>query len=261
MPTLILPPECRVGHALLQLDCVDSTNAEVKRRAAENAPDGLVVTARQQTAGRGRAGRSFHSPDGCGLYLSALLRPQLPPEGVSHLTAWTGVAVCDAIFTVCGIRPRIKWINDLIWNEKKLCGILTELLLRDGHPDGLVVGIGINVNHRPEDFPPELRATATSLSMELGHPVDMEELTRALILALDRLYADFPSQKEDYLRRYRAQCLTVGRPVRLITPAQTREAVALGIDEDFRLLVELPDGTREAVRAGEASVRGQNGYL
>lgn len=261
MSALILPPECRVGRALLRLDCVDSTNTEVKRQAARNAPDGLVVTAHRQTTGRGRAGRSFHSPEGCGLYLSALLRPQLPPDAAARITAWTAVAVCDAVEATCGLRPQIKWINDLIWNEKKLCGILTELLLRDGRPDGLVVGIGINVNHRPEDFPPELRATATSLSMELGHPVDMEELTRELILALDRLYADFPSQKEDYLRRYRAQCLTVGRPVRLITPAQTREAIALDIDEDFRLLVELPDGTREAVGAGEASVRGQNGYL
>lgn len=261
MSALVLPPECRVGRVLLRLDCVGSTNAEVKRLAAQDAPDGLVVTARRQTAGRGRAGRAFHSPEGCGLYLSALLRPQLPPDAAARITAWTAVAVCDAVEATCGLRPQIKWINDLIWNEKKLCGILTELLLRDGHPDGLVVGIGINVNHRPEDFPPELRATATSLSMELGHPVDMEELTRTLILALDRLYADFPSQKEDYLRRYRAQCLTVGRPVRLITPAQTREAVALGIDEDFRLLVELPDGTREAVHTGEASVRGQNGYL
>ena len=261
MSTLVLPPECRVGRTLLRLDCVDSTNAEAKRQAAENAPDGLVVTARRQTAGRGRAGRSFHSPEGCGLYLSALLRPQLPPDGAAHITAWTAVAVCDAIFSVCGVRPQIKWINDLILNEKKLCGVLTELLLRDGRPEGLVVGIGINVNHRPEDFPPELRASATSLAMELGHPVDMEKLTREVIVALDRLYASFPAGKEDYLRRYRAQCLTVGRPVRLITPAQTREAVALGIDEDFRLLVELPDGTREAVHTGEASVRGQNGYL
>ncbi len=261
MSSFVLPPECRVGRTLLRLDCVDSTNREIKRLAAQNAPDGLVVTARRQTAGRGRSGRTFHSPEGCGLYLSALLRPQLPPEAVAHLTAWTAVAVCDAIEAVCSIRPQIKWINDLILNEKKLCGILTELIVTDGRPDGVVVGIGINVNHRPEDFPPDLRDTATSLSMELGREVDMEELTHGLVLALDRLYAAFPAQKGDYLGRYRAGCLTVGRPVRLTTPAQTRQAVALGIDENFRLLVELPDGTREAVRTGEASVRGLHGYL
>ena len=261
MAPITLPPDGRVGSTRIQLDCVDSTNSEIKRLAAQNAPDGLVVTARRQTAGRGRAGRTFHSPEGCGLYLSALLHPQLPPEAVAHFTAWTAVAVCDAITSVCGVRPQIKWINDLILNEKKLCGVLTELLLADGRPAGLVVGIGINVNHRPEDFPPELRESATSLAMELGHSVDIEELTRALILALDCLYADFPVQRADYLHRYRAHCLTLGRPVRLITPTQEREATALDIDEDFRLLVELPDGTRQAVRTGEVSVRGPKGYL
>lgn len=261
MSALVLPPECRVGRTLLRLDCVDSTNREIRRLAVQDAPDGLVVTARRQTAGRGRSGRSFHSPKDCGLYLSALLRPQLPPEAAAHLTAWTAVAVCDAIESVCSLRPQIKWINDLILNGKKLCGILTELLVTNGRPDGVVVGIGINVNHRAEDFPPDLRDTATSLSMELGRDVDLESLTYALILALDRLYAAFPSQKESYLDRYRADCLTTGRPVLLTTPVQTREAVALGIDEDFRLLVELPDGTREAVRTGEASVRGLHGYL
>lgn len=261
MAPITLPPDCRVGSTRIQLDCVDSTNSEIKRLAVQNAPDGLVVTARRQTAGRGRAGRTFHSPEGCGLYLSALLHPQLPPEAVAHFTAWTAVAVCDAIACVCGVRPQIKWINDLILNEKKLCGVLTELLLTNGRPAGLVVGIGINVNHRPEDFPPELRESATSLAMELGHSVDMDALTRALILALDRLYADFPAQKADYLRRYRAACLTPGRPVRLITPTREREATALDIDEDFRLLVELPDGTRQAVRTGEVSVRGPKGYL
>lgn len=261
MSSFVLPPECRVGRTLVRLDCVDSTNREIKRLAAQNAPDGLVVTARRQTAGRGRSGRSFHSPEGCGLYLSALLRPQLPPEAVAHLTAWTAVAVCDAIQSVCRVRPQIKWINDLILNGKKLCGILTELLVTNGKPGGVVVGIGINVNHRTEDFPPELREQATSLSLELGHPVDVQALTRELILALDRLYAAFPAQKEDYLRRYRADCLTTGHPVLLTTPTHAREAVALDIDEDFCLLVELPDGTREAVRTGEASVRGLHGYL
>ena len=139
--------------------------------------------------------------------------------------------------------------------------MLTELLLTDGRPDALVVGIGINVNHRPEDFPPELRESAASLAMELGQTVDLEELTRALILALNRLYADFPAQRANYLRRYRADCLTLGRLVRLTTPTDWRDAVAVDIDEEFRLLVELPDGSREAVRTGEASVRGPNGYL
>jgi len=106
---------------------IDSTSSECKRRAAQGVPEGLVITAEEQTGGRGRAGRSFQSPKGCGLYLSALLRPRLPAEQVVDITAWAAVAACDAVESACGVRPRIKWTNDLILNGKKLAGILSEL--------------------------------------------------------------------------------------------------------------------------------------
>lgn len=254
---------CRVGSRLLCLDSVDSTNTEAKRRAAQGAAEGLVVLSRHQSAGRGRAGRSFHSPDRLGLYLSALLRPPLSVREVVHFTAWTAVAVCDGIQAACGLRPQIKWTNDLVLGGKKLCGILTELGLyqKTGALDYLVAGIGINVNHSPTDFPGDIRSIATSLSMELGHPVDHISLAAQVILALDRMYARFPGDKSAYLEQYRADCLTVGKPVRLITPVSSRDAVALGIDEEFRLLVEYPDGTTEAVSTGEVSVRGMFGYV
>ena len=119
----------RVGRALVCLETVDSTNNEVKRRALAGAADGLAVVAEQQTGGRGRRGRSFVSPAGQGLYLSVLLRPRCPLEEVSALTAWTAVAVCNAVERVCGVRPGIKWPNDVILDGRKLCGILTELEL------------------------------------------------------------------------------------------------------------------------------------
>ena len=119
----------RVGRALVCLETVDSTNNEVKRRALAGAADGLAVVAEQQTGGRGRRGRSFVSPAGQGLYLSVLLRPRCPLEEVSTLTAWTAVAVCNAVERVCGVRPGIKWPNDVILDGRKLCGILTELEL------------------------------------------------------------------------------------------------------------------------------------
>lgn len=254
---------CQVGKRLLCLDSVDSTNTELKRQAAKGAAEGLVVLSRHQSAGRGRAGRSFHSPDRLGLYLSALLRPPLPVREVTHFTAWTAVAVCDGIEAACGLRPQIKWTNDLVLNDKKLCGILTELGLdqKTGVLDYLVVGIGINVNHRPADFPEDIRSIATSLSMELGRPVDHISLATQVIRALDRMYARFPGDRSAYLEQYRADCLTVGKPVRLITPASSRDAFALGIDEEFRLLVEYPDGATEAVSTGEVSVRGMLGYV
>lgn len=253
----------RLGKNLLCLDCIDSTNNYLKRLALEGAPDGTVAVADEQTAGRGRLGRSFQSPRGCGLYLSALLRPRLEPAAVTDFTAWAAVAVCDGIEAACGVRPRIKWTNDIVLGGKKLVGILTEMGLESESNalEYLVPGIGINVNQRPEDFQPEIRDIATSLAIELGHPVRRSELAAQVILALDRMYAEFPQKKQKYLDKYRADCLTPGNQVQLITPASRREARALDIDDDFRLVVELPDGTREALSAGEVSVRGMYGYV
>ena len=254
---------CLVGSTLVCLDTIDSTNTECKRRAVAGAPEGLVVTAEEQTGGRGRRGRSFQSPRGGGLYLSALLRPRLEPAEVTDLTAWVAVAVCDGIQAACGIRPRIKWTNDLVLNGKKLAGILTELGLESetNSLDYLVPGVGINVNQQPEDFDPELRSMATSLAMELGRPVRRAELAAQVIRALDRMYAGFPDNKQEYLDKYRADCLTPGNQVQLITPSSRQEARAIAVDDDFRLVVELPDGTRKALSAGEVSVRGMYGYV
>ena len=254
---------CRVGSRLLCLETVDSTNTEAKRQAAAGAPDGLVIVSEEQTDGRGRRGRSFQSPRGKGLYLSALLRPKLEPSQVSDWTAWGAVAVCDGVEAVCGLRPRIKWTNDLVLNGKKLCGILTELGLESESNalDYLITGIGVNVNQAPEDFDPEIRPIATSLAQALGRPVRRAELAAAIVQALDTMYAQFPQNKALYLERYRADCLTPGNPVQLITPASREEAFAVEIDNDFRLVVECPDGRRAALSSGEVSVRGLYGYV
>ena len=254
---------CRVGRELVCLETVDSTNTECKRRALTGAAEGLVVLSEEQSAGRGRLGRSFQSPRGTGLYLSALLRPRLSPEQVSSLTAWTAVAVCQGIQRACGLTPRIKWTNDIVLEGRKVCGILTELGLESetNSLEYLVVGIGVNVNQRLEDFDPELRDFAGSLSMSLGRPVRRGELAAEIIRALDRMYAAFPQGKQPYLEAYRNACLTVGQEVQLITPASRRQARALEIDEEFRLVVEYPDGAREALSAGEVSVRGMYGYV
>lgn len=254
---------CTVGGTLLCLDSIDSTNTECKRRAMAGAPHGLVVLSEEQTGGRGRLGRPFQSPRGCGLYLSALLRPELGPEQVVNLTAWVAVAVCDGIQAVCGARPRIKWTNDIIMDGKKLCGILTELGLESetNTLEYMVTGIGVNVNHSPEDFSPDVRPMATSLAMCLGHPVRRAELAAEIIRALDKMWESFPEDKEEYLERYRADCLTPGNEVQLLTPASRRQARAIAIDDDFRLVVEFPDGKRHALSAGEVSVRGMYGYV
>ena len=164
------------------------------------APDGLVVISEEQTGGRGRLGRTFQSPKGRGLYVSALLRPQLPPAEVTDFTAWVAVAVCDGIEAACGLRPQIKWTNDIILNGKKVCGILTEMGLESESNalQYLIPGIGINANHAPEDFSEDVRPMATSLAQELGHPVRRSELAVQVIRALDRMYAAFPLNGFDH---------------------------------------------------------------
>ena len=254
---------CLVGSSLVCLETVDSTNTECKRRAMAGAPEGLVVLSEEQTGGRGRLGRTFQSPKGRGLYLSALLRPALPLQEVEDFTAWVAVAVCDGIQAACGVQPQIKWTNDIVYEGRKLVGILTELGLESetNSLEYLVPGIGINANHRPEDFGEDIRPMAVSLAQILGHPVRRSRLAVEVIRALDRMYADFPKNKGEYLERYRALCITPGNQVQLITPVSRQEAFAEEIDDQFRLVVRFPDGTRRALSSGEVSVRGMYGYV
>lgn len=254
---------CTVGCELICLNSVDSTNNYAKQKADEGAPHGTVVLTEQQTGGRGRQGKSFASSAGKGLYLSALLRPQLPPMEVINLTAWTAVAVCSAVEDVIGERPGIKWTNDLILRGKKLCGILTEMGLEaeSGQLQYVVAGIGINVSQTSADWGKELSPIAISLEQALGRPVRRADLAAAVIRRLDEMMGDFPEKKAEYLARYRADCVTTGHEVRLIEKGQTRIAFAEGIDDDFALVVRHEDGTRETVTAGDVSVRGLLGYL
>ena len=203
------------------------------------------------------------SPPGKGLYLSALLKPDCPLGEVPALTAWSAVAVCDAIEELCGVRPGIKWPNDVILEGRKLCGILTELEL-EAETAALryvVVGIGVNISQTEADFGPEVAPVAISLAQALGRAPRRAEVARALLDSLDRLYAGFPQEREGWLARYRADCLTVGKPVRVLSGAGEREGTALGVEEDFSLRVAWKDGREEVLSSGEVSVRGLLGYV
>ena len=253
----------RIGRELLCLETVDSTNEEVKRRALAGAPDGLAVLSECQTAGKGRRGRVFASPAGQGIYLSVLMRPDCPLDRLFSLTAWAAVAVCDGIEAATGVRPGIKWTNDIIAGGRKLCGILTELGLEgeSGAVNYVVAGIGINVSQKPEDFPPELRPVAVSLAQVLEQPPRRNDLAAAVLTALDDRYAAFPGRWEECLARYRADCLTLGRPCRLLRADGSGEEVfAEDVDDSFALVVRRADGSRMTVNAGDVSVRGLCGY-
>jgi BirA family biotin operon repressor/biotin-[acetyl-CoA-carboxylase] ligase len=217
--------------------------------------------ANEQTAGKGSKGRSFASTAGAGLYFSLLLRPGCDLADTVGLTPWTAVAVSEAIFSCCGAKPDIKWVNDLLLNGRKLCGILTELSITpDGALDYAIIGIGINLKQTREDFDAlELGEIATSLAAEGFAEVDRSELAAALIAALDRMAAQFPREKERWLACYRAGCISTGRPVRVIRGMQTRNAFALEVEDDYSLRVRYEDGTEESVNAGDVSIRGMMG--
>ena len=229
---------------LIKLEETPSTNAALK--AMTDAEHGTVLLAKRQTAGRGRLGRSFASPEG-GLYLSLLLCRKEPPHELLHLTPMVAVAVRRAIADACGLWTDIKWINDLQVQGKKVCGILTEL----DQKGRIIVGIGINCH--TEAFSPELEDIAASLHQFA--PVDEEVLLQALLVRLAELDQGLIDQKSQWMAEYAAACITVGREVDLIQGDRHRRAYAEAIDPNGALLVRFPDGTQESITTGEASAR------
>ncbi|MDD3346347.1 biotin--[acetyl-CoA-carboxylase] ligase [Oscillibacter sp.] len=257
-------PTQTVGLEICCFDEIDSTNTYAKQIALSGAADGTVIVANCQSAGRGRMDRSFCSPRDQGIYLTVLLRPQLSAERLAPVTAMTGIAVCSAVERVCGVRPQVKWPNDPVLGNKKLCGILTELSLEaeTGRLQSLVVGIGLNVCQSAGDFPPEVAEIATSLAMALGRPVSRPALAAALIEELDRLYGALKAgDLQPYLASYRRDCVNLGKTVQLLSPSGREVAAAVGIDEAFGLIVEDAEGRRRTIRSGEVSVRGLYGYV
>ena len=177
-----LRESCPWQDSLLWFDSIESTNTHARELARQGAAHGTVLIADHQTGGRGRLGRSFHSPAGSGVYMSVILRPNCNPQEIMHLTCAAAVAMCDAVETAAGFRPGIKWTNDLVYGTKKLGGILTELGLKnDGTVDYAIIGIGINCCHTPEDFPEDIRPIAASLSMVTEKLTDRCRLAAALM--------------------------------------------------------------------------------
>ena len=258
-----LLPDSRSSE-LYYFDSVDSTNTVLKDLASKGASSGTVVIADHQTGGKGRRGRSFSSPSGAGIYLSYLFRPESGFDKISDLTSWTAVAVADAIKKAYGLDAQIKWVNDLLMNRKKICGILTEASVEgeSGFIDTCIIGIGVNVNESA--FPPEIADIATSISMENGgRKFIRSELAAGIISSMDRLAEDWPVSPY-YLERYRELNITTGSMItaypRKIENGQGRSGTAVSINDDFSLKVEFEDGSVEDLKSGEVSVRGLYGY-
>ncbi len=248
-------------------DTVTSTNDLAKSLAQNGAPQGTVVLARSQTAGRGRMGRSFHSPMDQGIYLSLILRPNCPPTQLMHLTCAVALAVQTSLHQLLepdqkASRIQIKWINDLVIGRKKVAGILTELSLdaRTGLVSHAILGIGVNCSQGPLDFPEELRDKATSLGCHFPIP-SWSSLVGAILQGLWALEPALLTRKDWIMDQYRSRCMTLGQSVSIHGPNTLDHGKALDVDPDGALVVEFDDGHIEAVSAGEVSVRGMYGYL
>ena len=260
---LHMKESCPWQDSLLWFDSIDSTNTLAKQLAADGAIHGTILIADHQTGGRGRMGRSFHSPAGSGIYMSVILRPNCAPQELMHLTCAAAVAMCDAVERSCGIRPGIKWTNDLVCGKQKIAGILTELGLGAGGTlNYAIIGIGINCCQEASDFPEEIQSIAGSLHSVTGKSIDRAAFAAAMIDALYRMDQILLTEKASILDRYRKDCMTLGQAVSVVkADGSVRHGTALDIDDDGGLLVRFADGYEETVTSGEVSVRGMYGYI
>jgi BirA family biotin operon repressor/biotin-[acetyl-CoA-carboxylase] ligase len=237
---------------ILRFDALPSTNTEAARQASRGAPEGLCVVAREQTKGRGRAGRIWVSPADAGLYFSIVLRPaKLPVRSWPLITLMAALAVRDALKESCALETDIKWPNDIIVGERKLCGILAETIETETGR-AVVVGIGINLNERA--FPPELKSIATSVSSLTGSAPDVERLLQMLVRSIERRYEilQAASGEAETIRAWTSRSsYAQGRRVRVALDAETFEGWTRGLEPDGALRVETDQGEIRIIHAGD----------
>ena len=237
----------------------DSTNLWIKRLAKEGASEGTLALAEFQSAGRGRLGRSWEVPEGTSVMMSILLRPKFEPQYAPTLTLVMGMAVAKAVKDL-GFDVSIKWPNDVVVSHKKICGILTEMGVRDGKIDYAVIGVGINVNIK--EFPEEMADKATSLYLEAGREFDRSQIPGLVMEAFEGYYEKFAATCDlsGLKDEYESILANYNQPVRVLVK-EPYEGIARGITDGGELLVEKTDGTIVAVSAGEVSVRGLYSYV
>ena len=246
-------------------ESVDSTNDRIKLRARDEEAQGLIISAGQQTAGKGRIGRKWESPSQDSIATSLLLRPEeISLEAIPTITVVAAMAVRDALYRIYGLNGKIKWPNDIVLDGKKICGILTEMEMKDGKVWYVVVGIGVNVHNK--NFPEDIAFKATSVDLELaktgGGQGHREELTKEIWNSFKKYYNIFiETQDMTGLREeYEKHLANRGNRVRIEAQEDSYEAVAKGINNRGELIVEV-DGVERIIRTGEVSVRGIYGYV
>lgn len=248
------------GKEIIYFEVTDSTNIQAKRLAEEGVPHGTLIVAGRQEAGRGRRGRFWESPEGSGIFMTIVLRPDFSPGQASMLTIVAAMAVAKAIRTSLSLPAQIKWPNDIILNGKKICGILTEMNTDIDTIHYVVIGIGINVSN--ESFEGEAAAIATSLFRESGAEVSRSALIEAVWEQFESYYESFcgAGDLSEIQEEYNDYLVNKDRQVRILDPKEPFCGTAKGIAENGELIVETEHGVRR-VSSGEVSVRGIYGYV
>ncbi|MGH9971093.1 MAG: biotin--[acetyl-CoA-carboxylase] ligase [Pyrinomonadaceae bacterium] len=245
----------KLGQQILRFDSLPSTNLELAKRAAEGAPEGLCVVSREQTAGRGRLQRHWISPKDAGLYFSVLLRPKIAHNAWPLITLSAAVAVHDALLHACALKTDIKWPNDVMADNRKLCGILAETVETKV---GRAVVLGIGINLTDSALPPDLEETASSVEAASGVPPDLEVVLSALILEVDRRYLMLQSPKgtEETIRAWGERSSYVeGKRIILSNGSEILEGTSRGLEIDGALRLETETGEIRIVRTGDLTIR------
>ncbi|TCO71336.1 biotin--[acetyl-CoA-carboxylase] ligase [Marinisporobacter balticus] len=252
-----------IGNKIYHFESIDSTNTIAKKLATEGAIEGTIIIAEEQSGARGRLGRNWVSPNGTGIWMSMILRPNIEPMEATKITQITAAAVALAIKKVTGCDVGIKWPNDIIINKKKVCGILTEMSAELNCVNYIIVGIGINVNMNLLDFPEEIRPIATSIKSCVGESVSRKKIVTEILHKFEELYLDFVVHKniEKSMNICKKYSVTLGNQVKIKNRNKEIIAQAIDLTEDGQLLIKNELGEIEKVLSGEVSVRGLTDYV
>jgi len=246
----------KISEKIFIYDCLESTNKTAKEMAISDAEHGTVIIADSQTAGKGRYGRTFHSPPNHGLYMSLIIKPtQYRFSTPTLITAFSAVTVCEAIEAISDKRPKIKWVNDIFLNGKKICGISAEAItdFESGNTQWIVVGIGVNYSTPATDFPEELRYIAGSVFGSDTPPTTRNHLAAEI---LNRFLTQVNQQDEKVmLEKYRQRMFMLGKTILVSGTAEPYEAIAEDVDSNGHLVVKKADGEILSLSAGEISIR------
>lgn len=262
-PDLLTPDEIKpylksrwLGKKIHYFPCLDSTNTKAYELALKGAEEGEIVIAESQEKGKGRLGRTWFSPPYLNLYLSVILRPKIPPHQAPIITLMAAVATAKAIEKCSGLRPSIKWPNDLLLRGRKVAGLLNEIQSEMDRVHFVILGIGVNLNLDQKNFPREIRSIATSIKREKGQAISRKEFLASLLHQLEEWYEIFLEKGNDpILNAWRKQSLIKGKPVKVTSFGETLSGVAVDVDSDGALLLRMEDGKQKRVLAGDVEFK------